>query len=65
MLGGYAHISTEDIRGSKELLRDLFNGKYGEKLGKTKALGTKSHSISISEDPFIRRLILSSYESTT
>eukprot|EP01117_Protostelium_nocturnum_P014995 TRINITY_DN5770_c0_g1_i1.p1 TRINITY_DN5770_c0_g1~~TRINITY_DN5770_c0_g1_i1.p1 ORF type:complete len:154 (+),score=45.23 TRINITY_DN5770_c0_g1_i1:41-502(+) len=35
MLGGFSHISGEDIRGSNELLKELFTG---HKMGKTRAL---------------------------
>eukprot|EP01117_Protostelium_nocturnum_P014997 TRINITY_DN5770_c0_g1_i3.p1 TRINITY_DN5770_c0_g1~~TRINITY_DN5770_c0_g1_i3.p1 ORF type:complete len:105 (+),score=24.77 TRINITY_DN5770_c0_g1_i3:41-355(+) len=45
MLGGFSHISGEDIRGSNELLKELFTG---HKMGKTRALGELSFSFTLS-----------------
>jgi len=38
MLGGYKQIAPEDIRGSKEFIKDFLSGKRGAKLPTTRAL---------------------------
>ncbi|PRP88042.1 hypothetical protein PROFUN_04470 [Planoprotostelium fungivorum] len=38
MLGGFAHITTEDVKGSKMFLSEFISGKNGKKMNTTRAL---------------------------
>jgi len=38
MLGGFSHISREDLRGSNEFLKEFLDGKIGPRLGTSHAL---------------------------
>jgi hypothetical protein len=44
MLGGFASISMEDVKGSSEFLREYLEAKYGFALGRTRAVGTHLES---------------------